>query len=170
MSMYKQFQTDGELEKAGIDLDYGDFKVRIGRAGGSNTRFASILENKMKPVRRALQTDTLENSRAEALLHEAYAEGVVLEWAVAVVANKDGKPKEPLQLASIYRDKNNKDAERTVFIQGIESPEGDILPFNKENVIQTFKNLPDLFADIREQSGKIGLFRKEGQEKDAGNS
>ena len=31
MSMYKQFSTDTNLEKAGIDLDYGDFKVKIAR-------------------------------------------------------------------------------------------------------------------------------------------
>lgn len=169
MSMYKQFKTDTNLEKTGVDIDYGDFKVKIGRAGGGNKRFARIMEEKMKPVRRALQTETLENARAEALLRESYAEGVVLEWAVLVVADDKGKPLDPPQLASAYREEHGHDAPNTVFIKGIEGPEGDILPFTVENVVATFKALPDLFADIREQAGKVGLFREQGQEADAGN-
>lgn len=171
MSMYKQFSTDAELEKSGVDLDYGDFKIKVARSGGKNTRFAKIFEEKMKPMRRAVQTDTLENARAEQLLREAFAEGVVLEWAVLVVANKDGTPKgNPPELAGHYRDKQGKEPEHSVFIQGIESPDGKILPYTTENVIETFKALPDLFADIREQAGKVGLFRREDQETDAKNS
>lgn len=171
MSMFKQFRTDASLERDGIDLDYGDFKVRIARAGGSNQRFARLFEQKMKPVRRAVQTETLENNRAEALLYEVYAEGIVLEWAVLVVADDKRKPVEPVQLASVYRDEHNgQNAPSTVFIKGIEAADGSILPFTVENVIATFRALPDLFQDIREQSGKVGLFRKEAQEEDAKNS
>mgnify|MGYP000010431920 CR=1 FL=1 len=169
MSMYKQFKTDANLEKAGIDIDYGDFVIKIARAGGANKRFARIMEEKMKPVRRAMQTETLENARAEALLREAYADGVVLLWSVLVVADEKGKPLEPVQLAGTYREEHGKDAEHTTLIKGIEGPSGDVLPFTVENVAATFKALPDLFTDIREQAGKVGLFREQGQEADAGN-
>lgn len=169
MSMYKQFKTDTNLEKSGIDLDYGDFRVRIARAGGSNKRFSRILEAKMKPVRRALQTETLDNERAEILMRESYAEGVVLEWSVRVLADEAGSPVEPLQLAGAYRESEGRDPEHSVFIKGIEGPDGDILPFTTDNVVATFKALPDLFSDVREQAGKIGLFREQGQEADAGN-
>jgi hypothetical protein len=168
--MYSQFQTDAALEKAGIDLDYGEFRVKIARAGGSNDRFAKIFEAKMKPVRRAVQTETLENSRAESLLREAYAEGVILEWAVRVATDKAGKPLDPPVLASGYAKANKgKEPEGTAFIQGIEAADGSILPYTNENVVATLQALPDLFADIREQAGKVGLFRKAGQEEDAKN-
>jgi hypothetical protein len=160
--MYKQFKTDTDLEKEGIDLNYGDFIVKVARAGGGNKKFARVLEAKMKPVRRAVQTESLDNKRAEALMREAYAEGVVLMWSVRVKADDKGKPVEPLQLMT-EGDGN------TVFVQGIEGPDGDVLPFNVENVVATFQALPELFADIREQSGKMGLFRQAGQEADAGN-
>lgn len=165
MSMYKQFQTDTSLEREGVDLNYGEFIVRVARAGGGNKRFAKVLEEKMKPVRRALQTETLDEQRSAALLHETFALGVVLNWSVRVVADSKGKPIEPLQLASAVEG----EPKHTVFIQGIEGPNGEILPYNTENVVATFKALPELFADIREQAGKMALFRTAAQEADAGN-
>lgn len=165
MSMYRQFQTNTNLEREGVDLNYGEFIVRVARAGGGNKRFAKVLEEKMKPVRRALQTETLDEARSAALLHEAFAEGVVLGWSVRVVADGKGKPLDPPQLASMVPT----EPKDTVFIQGIEGPNGEILPYNTENVVATFKALPELFADIREQAGKMALFRQAGQEADAGN-
>lgn len=164
MSMYKQFQTDTNLEREGVDLNYGEFIVRVARAGGGNKRFARVLEDKMKPVRRALQTETLDDTRSAALLHEAFAEGVVLKWSVRVVADAKGKPVEPLKLAGA-----DPEAPNSVFIEGIEGPNGEILPYNTANVVSTFKALPELFADIREQASKITLFRQAAQEADAGN-
>jgi len=169
MSMYSQFATDTNLERAGIDLDYGEFRVRIARAGGSNKRYARVLETKMKPHRRALQAETLDPKRAERLLVESYAEGVILEWAVSVVADAKGAPKEPLVLASAHLKKTGKEAPNTVFVKGIESPTGDVLAFTVENVVDTLIALPDLFTDIREQASKAGLFREQALEEDAGN-
>jgi hypothetical protein len=53
--------------------------------------------------------------------------------------------------------------------QGIENPDGGVLPFSKENILLTFNNLPDLFADIMEQAGKAMLFRLALREEAAGN-
>lgn len=140
--MYKQFKTDNNLEASGIDLDYGDFVVTVARAGGTNRKFAKVMESKTKPYRRLIQTETMSDDIGENILREVYASAVVLDWKTKV----DGE-----------------------FKQGIEGPDGDLLPFTKENIIATFKNLPDLFTDIREQSAKIALFRSAGLEEEAGN-
>jgi hypothetical protein len=140
--MYGQFQTDTSLESQGIVIDYGTFRITVARAGGANKRFAKTLEAKTKPFKRAIQTDTMDNERGLEILRETYAEAVVLNWET----KKDG-----------------------VFVQGIESQDGGILPFNKENVVFTFQNLPDLFTDIQQQAEKSALFRKFLQEQDAKN-
>jgi len=163
MSMYKQFQTDTNLEKTGVDLDYGDFIVTIARAGGANKKFEKALEAKTKSVKRAIQTETLDNERGKAILREVYAEAVVLKWAVRVASDNKGKPLEPLKLVA------EADGGDSVFVQGIEGPSGDVVPFTVENVAATFKALPDLFSDIQEQAQKVALFRQAVQEAEAKN-
>ena len=147
MSMYKQFKTDADLEKKGVEIDYGDFRITIARAGRGNQKYAKILERKAKPFRRALQSGSLSDEKAISMLREAYAEAVILrwetlrdgEWEIGIEAPADG----------------NKDKQ--------------FLPFTVENIILTLENLPDLFADIQSQSNDIALFRQEYLEDDAGN-
>lgn len=162
MSMYKQFQTDSNLEKSGIDLDYGDFIITVARAGGSNRKFEKTLEAKTKSVKRAIQTETLDPERGKAILRDVYAEAVVLKWAVRVLADDKGKPLTPLQLAT-ETDGN------TVFVEGIEGPNGDVMEASPANIAATFKALPDLFADVQEQAQKVALFRQAVQEAEAKN-
>lgn len=162
MSMYKQFQTDTNLEKTGVDLDYGDFIVTIARAGGANKKFERTLEAKTKSVKRAIQTETLDNERGKAILREVYAEAVVIKWSVRVAADPKGKPIEPLKLTA------EADGD-TVFVEGIEGPNGDVMSATAENIAATFKALPDLFADIQEQAQKVALFRQAVQEAEAKN-
>lgn len=150
MSMYSLFQTDAGLERGGIIIDYGDFRVRLARAGGANKRYAKVLQAKAAPFRRAIQSDAMDPARAQDLLREAYADAVVLDWQVKVPAdNEDG----------------------FVWVQGIENPDpgGDLLPFTKENVLATLKALPDLFTDLQEQAQKSALYRAEVQDQEAGN-
>ncbi len=142
MSMYNQFQTDTSLESKGVIVDYGDFRVTIGRAGGSNKRYARILAAKSKKHRRAIQTETITDEKALNLLREVFAESVVFNWETKV----DGKWK-----------------------KGIEGKDGKLLQFTVDNIIATFVALPDLFADIQEQAGSITLFRVVINEEDAGN-
>jgi ABC-type nitrate/sulfonate/bicarbonate transport system ATPase subunit len=143
--MYKQFGTDENLEKRGIELDYGDFVVTVARAGGANKKFAKVLEARSKPYRRAIQTETMDPERGKRLMQEVYAEAVILNWET--------------------RDENGE------LQKGIENPDGgELLPVTQENIVKTFQLLPDLWVDIQEQSGKVALFRKTILEEDSGNS
>jgi hypothetical protein len=149
MSMYKTFQTDDSLEKSGIVIDYGSFRVTIARAGGSNKHFNKVLEQKGRPYRRAILAESISKEIVDNILREAYAEAVVRKWEVATAFDEHGVP--------------------TAWTQGIEGPNGDVLPYNKANVIQAFAALPDLFADIQEQASKSALFRTIIQEAQTGN-
>jgi len=142
MSMYSQFATDQGLEKNGIVLDYGHFRVTISRAGGSNKKFSRLLESKTKPYRRQIQNDSMDDTVAERILREVYAETVIQNWETQ---------------------------EGDKWKKGIESRDGKILPFCNQNIYDTLTNLPELFADIQAQASKAALFKQAIQEDDAKN-
>ncbi len=134
MGMYDQFRSDEVAERDGIFLDYGDFRVQVARAGGANRAYRKELERATKPFRRAIQADAFSEERAEPLLMEVFAKTVVRGWEV-------------------------KEAETGAWRPGIEAADGSVLPFTVENVLATFRALPDLYRDIVEQAGKGVLYR-----------
>ncbi len=141
--MYAQFQTDAILETEGVEINYGPFRITIARAGGSNKRFARIMDSKTKPHRRAIQTETMDPDRAGTIHMEAYAEAIILRWEAKV----NGE-----------------------FKIGIENPDGGaLLPVTVPNIVSTLVNLPDLWMDLQTQATRIALFRKTVMEDDAGN-
>jgi hypothetical protein len=53
--------------------------------------------------------------------------------------------------------------------EGVTDREGKILEFSKANVIQIFRDLPELFADVQEQAQNLALFRESLREADVKN-
>ncbi len=143
MTMYENFKTSETLETQGVVIDYGDFRVTLARAGGANKRFGKVFEAKTKPYRRAIQTETMDEGVAMRILSETYAETAIKLWEVK---DADGNWKE-----------------------GIEAPDGSTLPFDVRSILSTFENIPDLFADIREQAGMAALYREMVLEEDSKN-
>lgn len=133
-SPYKNFKTDNQMETEGIWLDYGDFKIRIARAGGSNVRYAKAVERHATQHKTALRNDILSAEQQKEIMIQVYADSIILEW------------------------------------ESMEDEDGNALPFSRENVVKVLTDLPDLFADIRQQATTMGLFRKELLEKAAKNS
>lgn len=131
-SMYGAFETSKEMERQGIWLDYGDFRLRIARAGGSNKNYQKAMEAKTRPHRKAIEAESFENDRALEILKEVYADHVVLAWET----KQDGE-----------------------WISGIEAQDGSLLPFGRDNVVATFTNLPDLFTEVQQQASKANLYR-----------
>ena len=86
MSLYKQFATDKNVERDGVVLSYGknsknkDINIRIARAGGANIRYTKLLEAAIKPYRRQLQNEIMDNGVAEDIARRVYAQSVVLGW------------------------------------------------------------------------------------------
>lgn len=95
MNLFKQFGTNKNLEKEGVFLDYGlnengkPIRFKIARAGGSNIAFQKALEAKLRPHRRALQADMMDEALAERIMREVYAVTIVLCWEG--VTDADGK-------------------------------------------------------------------------------
>ncbi len=142
MGMYDIFETDEDLENAGIWLDYGDFRVKVASAGQGNKKYVRYAEKALKPIRRAMQAGAVSNERSMAIMSDIYAKTIVLDWQVK--GDNGWKP-------------------------GIEGRDGEILPFNKEEVQKVFEALPNLFIDVQEQANSISNFRKQEIEEDSGN-
>lgn len=81
------FKTSSKLEQDGVWLDYGDFRIKITRAGATNKRFKKLFEAKMKPHRRAIANDTMNNDVADRVTREVWAESIVLGWDSKLGAN-----------------------------------------------------------------------------------
>lgn len=74
------FKTSPKAEAAGVELDYGDFWIKVTRAGATNSRFKKLFDKAMKPHRRAVANDTMNNEVAERITREVWAESIVLGW------------------------------------------------------------------------------------------
>lgn len=75
-------QSDGDLEKNGIDLAFGHGRViTVARAGGSNRKYRTTLADAYKPHKAALERGTLDEETAARMLREVFARSVVLGWS-----------------------------------------------------------------------------------------
>lgn len=80
-SPYELFKTDEKAElDEGVILDYGEFNIRIARAGGSNKKFGKLLNVRLKPHRRQMETDTMDDAVATRIMVETYADSIILGW------------------------------------------------------------------------------------------
>lgn len=88
-SIYELFERDEDMETKGIWQNFGVYgRFLIARAGGSNSRFSSMLSKVMEPYQRQIQKNMLEESVANDLLIKVFAKTVILGWDG--VTGKDG--------------------------------------------------------------------------------
>lgn len=138
---YSQYNTDQTLELDGVWLNYGDFRVRVARAGGANQKYQAELAAAMRPYRRQVNSGNMDESVARRILLEVFCRTVILDWD----SEEFGAGKIP-------------------------GPEGEPLPFNQHNVQQVMTDLPDLFDDLRQASQEVANFRAEEIEDEVGKS
>lgn len=140
MSLYSLFKTDEKLESDGIWLEYGETETG-------------------DPIRIKIARSGGHNV------------------AFAKALNKATRPyKKALQTGSLD-EKTADRLYRDVFAEtvvldwaNVQGPDGSLLEFSKENVLKVLQDLPDLYADIREASSNVALFRESAREADLGNS
>lgn len=140
MSLYKLFKTNENLETDGIWLEYGQTE-------------------KGEPVR-------IKIARAG-------GHNVAFSKALEKATRPYKKAIQTGMLDNKTADKLYKDVfADTVVLDwiNVEGPDGQPMEFKRENVLKLFEDLPDLFADLREQANNVALFREEVREVDLGNS
>lgn len=143
---YQMFQSDKDAEREGVFINYGAFRIRVARAGGSNQRFRRLMQAKLKPYRHQLDNETMDEGVSEQLLREAYAEAVVLGWESKVTGDDGVERWEPW----------------------LDTPDGK-LEYSVANCVKVLTDLPELFRDLQQVSSKVALYRKSEEEADAKN-
>jgi hypothetical protein len=140
MSLFSQFETDTSLEKGGILLRYGKTK-----------------EGKDICIRVA---------RAGGA-NDAYMK--LMEAKVKPLRRQIQNDR----IERVLLDNITKEVFAQTVILGwenVEEKNGTPIAFSKAACIDLFTRLPDLWADVQEQSQNAQLFRIENQEEDAKNS
>lgn len=138
---YANFKTDQSAELSGVIVDYGDFKVRLARAGGSNEDYNLAFDRKARALRRS---GTPNAKRMEKISIELLAETCVKDWQV-------------------------KNAEGT-WVPGIYMPNTKTVePFNVTNVKGLFDQLPELARALFAEASGLELFNAQALEEEAGN-
>ena len=147
MGMRDKFAISPKLANEGIWLDFGDFRVRIGRAGEGNTKFKAAAEAIQKQHGRALSSGMMSDAKGLDIMYGTYANSIVLDWNVAAATPHVEGAFEDTDAGGWW-------------IKGIEGPDGGIIPATPENYIATFKELPDLFLTIKKDAESIANFRQ----------
>lgn len=138
---YANFTTNQDEEIAGVFVNYGSFRVKVARAGGSNRAYIQAQDRKARAMRR-MGTPTA--SRMQEVLMELVAETCVKAWEI-----KD---------------------EQGRWVPGMFDPaSGEVIPFNVENVKNVFSQLPNLAQAIQGEASSMELFQSEDLEGEAGN-
>ena len=140
MSLRKAYQTDLDLETDGIEYEPVEgVIIKIARAGGANKKYERVMESLTQPHRRKIQRDDLDPEVAMSIAQKAFARAVVLDWSGVT-----------------YDDLGDDRGEVTA-------------PYSPTNCELLFKQLPDIFTEIREIANNAVMFRRKELEEDAGN-
>jgi len=138
---YSMFETDADLERNGVKIDYGDYWFVIARAGGANKAYDRRLEALTRPVRRAIQTETLDEGRAKDLMQQAFVEKCLVSWG----SKKHGEG-------------------------NMVGRNGEPIPFTVENAMTVLRDLDWLWRELDQDSRRLALYRKMVEEVDEKNS
>ena len=143
MSLYSTYKTNPDFETKGVTFEFGSYRVVLARSGGSNSKYQKTLTTKLKPYRRAVQNNSLDSETEMRIMREAFVECCVMDWLT-----KDGDD----------------------WKSGIEGPDGTIKPFNKDNLMKVYTDLPDLFVEHQQLANDMNNYRIADIEADVGNS
>ncbi|NQS89949.1 hypothetical protein HQ584_09185 [Patescibacteria group bacterium] len=138
---YQMFETDTNLEKTGIWIDYGSFRIKTAFAGGANTKHERLMTAKTKPHLHSIQSQTIDKELERKISVDVWSETVFLDWETTDA--KTGKVENILL-----------------------SKKGEKLKFSKENVKKIMNDLPKLFQDLQRQSLNFNLFKQDIVEED----
>jgi len=139
-SPFDLFRTNQKAEQDGVKVDYDDFWFYVGRTGGGNKRYTRIITERLRPHRRAIQTETIQEDLARKLAMETFAEGCVFGWG----SKKHGEG------VMVGKD-------------------GEGIAYSTAAVVEMFNALPELFQDLKSQADSFANYRDGTKDADAKN-
>lgn len=147
MGLRKIYRTDAEKEVSGVwqDVAINDhngkpIRIHIARASASNKAYAKALEAATKPHQAAIQNDALDNELGKKLLQGVFCDTLLLDWDNVPRSEWTG---------------NEADVE--------------LVPYSKDEALELFAILPDLYLDWSGRTEKAAAFRETLREEAAKN-
>jgi hypothetical protein len=133
-------QTDPTKEVEGTWVEWPDdtynFKFKLRRTGGKNSDFAELVDETLRPLRRMANSERAKGSKESMKkLRLKMMEELARLYAEYIVVDWDGPD--------------------------ICDPEGNPLPFSKENAARIFIDLPEVFDWVVSSARDTGVFRDE---------
>jgi hypothetical protein len=150
MSLYQKMQTSSRLETEGIWLHIEDNRIRLARAGGKNTKFIAAAEKIAREHKRAM--DFMGEAQGRKIFGKLYAEIIVLDW---LIQNNEGT------IDEMGNPAGEDTAPEDRYVRGVPSPDGTVIDFNVQNIVQVFDDIPDLLRIVKETAEDASLFRKD---------
>lgn len=135
--LYAAFETDEDLERKGVPVNYGRVVFDIARAGGSNQEYINTFEQVFKDVKTALELGELPEEEARQRFYTVYARSVVRR----VRFREDGQ-----------------------LVDGLGRKDGQVVPFTEANFVQLLTKRHDLFVRLRKDATEMELFQNHGKE------
>jgi hypothetical protein len=145
-SLRNAFKASDKLETEGVFLELANTRVRLARAGGTNTRFNAAMTTVQEKHKRALVHGLMSEPALKNAAFEVWAKTVVISWETNI--GTDEKPN---------------------WVPGIDDGEGGVIDASVENIIQTFHEMPDFFLECKNFSENIQWYREALLKEAAGN-
>lgn len=143
MSLRNALKTSTRLETEGVTLEIAGTRVKLARAGGANQAYNAKLTVWYKTNKRAIELDSFSETALRKTFAEFYAECVVMNWETDL---------------NYQTGETNPDGEN--WVVGIEDGKGGVLPFNRENVLAYFLDVPDWFIECKAFAEKSQNYRQ----------
>lgn len=147
MGLRNNYKTDNSRETEGVEIavDMNEYNgepifITVSRMGQSNKEYTKALQVATEPHTAAIQNETLDNDLGRKLMRDVFVDTVLKGWR--------NLPKSEL----------TGNAEDT-----------DELPFNRENAIALFDELPDFYDVCEGHARKASNFREATKAKAAKN-
>lgn len=147
MGLYDAMKTNENLEREGIWLDLDHTRIKVGRAGGKNSKFIVAMEKVLRENKRTL--DFMSDEQGRRLFNKVYAETIIFDW---LAKHPDGTLDEAGREVGA-------DHTGPRYIRKVEQPDGSFSDFNSATVAEALFNLPDLTLIIKETAEDANLFK-----------
>ena len=157
MDAYTFFETQPELEKDGICIDYSrlGFRVFIARSGGKNTMWEKEF-SKLSEKHKGKDLELVDPKELEDDLMRVFIKSVIRTW----------------QVCEETTDKTSKET-KTVWKEGIivKKPDGSksVEKPTFDNIRKVLKDLPPLYDDLMKKASDWQLFKKTLEEEEVKN-
>lgn len=138
-SLRKTMKTSEKLEVEGVQLELGNCRLTLARAGGANQRYGAAMLAAHKKHGRAIDLDVMPDEMGRKIFYTIWAETVVKVWETNVAP----------------------DGEEPEWKPGIDDGNDGLLPFTVDNAVAFFLDVPDFFLAVKKTAEDAQFYRQQ---------